>query len=232
VSAVTVAVIDLAAAAGQLERCLTVLDARERDRAARFLRPADRVRYAASHAALRLILGEALDRPPEALCLAADAGGRPHLSGALSGALDFNLSHSGELALVGLSSIGAIGVDVELIRPLDDALRIARAHFAADEAAALAALPTHDVNSAFFGLWTRKEAFVKALGTGLSLPLDRFSVSLPPAPARVLRAVAGSDWTLSEIDAGPGYAATVAVRAAGATVDRRVYPGDWPDRLG
>ena len=230
--AAAVWIVDLAVDPAQLDRCAGVLDETERDRAARFLRPADRARYIASHAALRLILAGPLDLDPAEIRLATGAAGKPELAGSARGALDFNLSHSGQRALVGLAEAAAIGVDVELMRPIPDAVPIARAHFATDETATLAALPPDRVERAFFGLWTRKEAVVKALGTGLSLPLDRFSVTLPPAPPRLLRIAGGGAWTLDSVDAGPDYAGTVAVRAAAATITHHTLAADWPNLLG
>ncbi|MCJ2141374.1 4'-phosphopantetheinyl transferase family protein [Methylobacterium sp. E-066] len=230
-SAADIWIVDLALSPDQLDLCAAVLDAAERDRAARFLRPVDRMRYRASHAALRLILGEALGLAPAEIRLEAGAGGKPELAGSARGTLDFNLSHSGGRALIGLARGAAIGVDVEEIRPITDALRIARAHFAPDEAAALAALSPNAIDHAFFGLWTRKEAVVKALGSGLSLPLNRFSVSVPPEPPRLLRMAEGGAWTLAGIDCGAGYAATIAVRSAEAGIAVRHLRGDWPSRL-
>ncbi|MGH1574501.1 4'-phosphopantetheinyl transferase family protein [Methylobacterium sp. P31] len=231
-NAADVWLIDLAVSPARLDHCASVLDEAERDRAARFLRPADRVRYIASHAALRLILAGPLDLDPAEIRLATGAAGKPELAGSARGVLDFNLSHSGQRALVGLAQAAAIGVDIELVRPIPDAVRIARAHFAADETAILTALPSDAVVPAFFGLWTRKEAVVKALGAGLSLPLDRFSVTLPPAPPRLLRIAGGGAWTLASVDAGPNYAGTVAVRSASATVTHHTLAADWPDLLG
>jgi 4'-phosphopantetheinyl transferase len=228
VSAAEIWVVDLALSSTQLEPCSTVLDALERDRAARFLRPVDRARYQASHAALRLILGDALRIAPGDIRLRVSAAGKPEL---VESALSFNLSHSGERALVGLTRNSAIGVDVEVVRPIPDVLRIARAHFASDEFAALAAQPPDAINAAFFGLWTRKEAVVKALGTGLSLPLDRFSVSVPPTPARLLRMTESGAMTLADIDAGPDYAATVAVKSGKDEIVVRRLAHDWPSRL-
>ncbi|MDP4002328.1 4'-phosphopantetheinyl transferase superfamily protein [Methylobacterium sp. NEAU K] len=231
-SAATIWVVDLALSERQLDRCAAILDPSERDRAGRFLRPADRARYLASHAALRLILGEETGTAPVGIRLAAGMSGKPALACAASEPVEFNLSHSGRRALIGIARGAAVGVDVEAIRPLPDALRIARAHFAADEAAGLAALPPRAIEAAFFSLWTRKEAVVKALGTGLALPLDRFSVSLPPLPARLLRMAEPGPWTLADIEAGPGHAATLALRAPDAAICRRTLPVDWPDRLG
>lgn len=230
-SAAEVWIVDLALSQARLARCAAVLGPQERDRADRFLRPADRARYTASHAALRLILARALGGDPGEIAFAAGPAGKPELAGPARGLGAFNLSHSGTRALVGLTRGAEIGVDVEAIRPLPDALRIARAHFSSDEATALAAVASADVERAFFGLWTRKEAVVKALGAGLSLPLDRFSVSVPPAAPRLLRIDGPGGWTLADVAAGPGTAATVAVRAVDAAITTRRLPPDWPDAI-
>ncbi|KIU37442.1 4-phosphopantetheinyl transferase [Methylobacterium radiotolerans] len=237
-SAVEVWIVDLALTPGQIDRCEAVLDAAERGRADRFLRPVDRARFRASHAALRLILGDALGLAPADVELLAGAGGKPELAGAARRAADFNLSHSGARALIGLARDASIGVDVEAVRPIADALRIAAAHFAADEVSALAGAPHGAVERRFFGLWTRKEAVVKALGSGLSLPLDRFSVSVPPRTAApspgFRRRVLDLDgpWSLAEIDCGSDHVATVAVRSAGAEITCHRLSDDWPDHLG
>jgi 4'-phosphopantetheinyl transferase len=217
----------------RLGACLALLDEDERERAGRFLRPIDRGRFIASHAALRVALGTAIGLAPEAVRFDKDDAGRPHLAGPEGERLDFNLSHSGDIALIGLARDTRIGVDVEVHRPLPDALRIARAHFAADEVAALSALSPQRREAAFFGLWTRKEAVVKALGAGLSLPLDRFSVSVPPTPPRLLRSAEGAaDWTLEAVDVGPGAEATVAVPSPGAVLHRNYLPEAWTRIIG
>ena len=223
--------VDLALSADRLARCDAWLSPAEAARAGRFLRAEDRDRSRVSHAALRLILAHALGVAAEALAFASGPAGKPELAGAHAGALHFNLSHSGTRALVGVSPKAAIGVDVEALRPVPDALRIARAHFARAEAEALAALPPEAVGAAFTGLWTRKEAVVKALGAGLSLPLDRLVLTLPPAPLRLV-AIAGDDpaaWSLHHLEPGPGTVGTAAIRAAGAAIACCALPQDWPD---
>lgn len=228
-SAADVWLVDLAVSPDRLERCRQILDASERARGDRFLRPEDRARFIVSHAALRVILAETCAGAPAEIRWRTGAAGKPILAEPGGYPVEFNLSHSGTRALVGVAGPAAIGVDIELIRPIPDAVRIARMHFAPDEAASLAELPPDAILPVFFGLWTRKEAVVKALGTGLSLPLDRFSVTLPPAAPRLLRDAEG--WTLAAVEAGADYAATVAVRTADATIRPRALPPDWPDRL-
>lgn len=231
-TATVVWLVDLALPPPALAACDAVLSENEHARACRFLRSEDRDRYRASHAALRLVVGRALGTDPRGLAFSAGPNGKPELAGAMGASLAFNLSHSGGLALVGLSARHPIGVDVERVRPLPDALRIARGHFAPDEAEALARTPAYAREGAFFGLWTRKEAVVKALGAGLALPLDRFSVTLPPAPPRILRMPEGPrDWTLRTLDPGPGYAATAAVAGSGDFPVLRALPVGWPGLL-
>lgn len=228
-----VVIVALTHDSGRLARCATLLDAGETVRAARFLRPADRDRFVASHAALRIVLADRLGVPPRNLRFGTEPTGRPFLAEPAGSGLDFNLAHSGDYALIGLIDGARIGVDVEIRRSLPDAMRIARSHFAPDEAAALEALPAPERELAFFGLWTRKEAVVKALGAGLSQPLSGFSVTVPPKPARMLRIMGGiTPWTLATIEPGPGAVATVAVTAPGAAIRQTALPATWADKFG
>lgn len=237
-SAARVWIVDLGLSPDRLHRCDAVLDGAERLRADRFLRPADRARFVASHAALRTVLADALGLAPAEVEITAGPGGKPELAGAARGAWQFNLSHSGARAVIGIARDMPIGVDVEAVRPIVDALRIARAHFAADEVSALSRASRSTVERAFFGLWTRKEAVVKALGSGLSLPLDRFSVTVPPEAPRLLRAVGDGSWTLdgpwslADLECGPDHLATVAVRSAAVAITSHRLSDDWPEHLG
>ncbi|GJE17272.1 4'-phosphopantetheinyl transferase family protein [Methylobacterium marchantiae] len=229
---VTVWDIDLAPAAAHRDACLALLSDDERARTSRFLRDEDRLRYAASHAALRLVLGHRLRTDPRGLAFGTGRAGKPHLAGVWAGSCRFSLSHSGSRALVGLSASAEIGVDVEEMRPMPDLLRIARAHFAASEIADLDSLAPDRLTPAFFACWTRKEAVVKATGEGLSLPLDSFSVSVSPAKAVLLSMPGGArEWSLHTLPTAPGYAAALAVAAADAGFVRRALPPDWPDRI-
>src|SRR5258708_27232070 len=107
--------------------------------------------------------------------------GKPRLAESELGA--FNLSHSGGLALFGFAETGEIGIDVEQIHPLADLLDIAQRFFCPAETAELISLPANQREHAFFRCWTRKEAYIKALGEGLSMTLDYFQVTLPPGEA-------------------------------------------------
>ncbi|MFC3124067.1 4'-phosphopantetheinyl transferase family protein [Pseudoroseomonas globiformis] len=143
-----------------------LLDAGERRRAAGFRTPLLRARFIAAHAALRSLVGAALDRPPADLRLVAATGGKPELAPG-QGELHFNLSHSGGWALIGLSTRWALGVDVELVRP-DPPLQVSSMAFSAREKAVLEALPASRKGSFFYAAWTRKEALAKATGQGMA----------------------------------------------------------------
>jgi 4'-phosphopantetheinyl transferase len=160
----------------------------ERDRAARFHFDRDRRHFIAAHGLLRMLLGAALDLAPAAVPITQERGEKPFLINAVG--LDFNLSHSGGWALVGLSAAD-IGVDVEKVRPLTDRIEIGRRYFAASEAAAMAALPAAEREDGFFACWTRKEAYVKALGLGLAAPLDGFEVAVDPRVPAAIQAIGG-----------------------------------------
>jgi 4'-phosphopantetheinyl transferase len=200
----------------------------EQRRAARFVRQQDRERFATSHAALRMILGQYLGMPPSRVEIVADAGGKPRLAPAPGlPPLMFNLSHSADLALVGVALGQRIGVDVEPWRPMVDAEGIVKRYFSAGERARWQALAEHERLPAFFRGWTRKEAYLKARGVGLSAGLDRFEVSF--AAGEPTRLVEGDDapsairWQVYDFSAGD-HAAACAVE--GDIEQASVY--DWP----
>lgn len=226
--------VGLRLSAARRTACLSLLDGDERARADRFLRAEDRDRFLASHAALRLILAGLLDADAHALAFSRLPGGKPELAGPGSDCLRFNLSHSGAHALVAVSTTARIGVDVEVPRPMPDALRIARAHFHPREVAALVASGPA-VEAAFYACWTGKEAFVKAVGAGLSMPLDGFAVAIPPAPPAILelggRSAPAAGWTLATLAPAPGVTGAVAIEAPRATCARMRLRPDWADRL-
>ena len=153
---------------------------------------------------------------PAAFRFTYSAHGKPAL--AANPNLHFNVSHSGDLALIVLARLGDIGVDVEPIRELRDASDLVKRFFSARESALFHQLPEADRPEAFFNLWTRKESWLKATGTGISGGLNQVEVSfLNGEPARVL-SIAGdsreaSAWTLHAVNPAPGWAAAIAVRA-------------------
>ncbi|HZG52707.1 MAG TPA: 4'-phosphopantetheinyl transferase superfamily protein, partial [Pyrinomonadaceae bacterium] len=164
-----------------LRRLYSTLAPDESAKAARYHFPRDRDHYIAARGLLRQLLGRYLAQPPHALRFAYGAYGKPSLDGATAAAdLRFNLSHSHELALYAFARGREVGIDIEHIRAdfADD--DIAARFFSAREVSMLRALPARARTSAFFNCWTRKEAYIKARGEGLSHPLDQFDVSLTP----------------------------------------------------
>jgi 4'-phosphopantetheinyl transferase len=185
----------------------------EQARAARFRFEEHSRQFVVAHARLRQQLAALLHTEPAGLVLAAGAHGKPRLADAhnLAG-LEFNLSHSGSRGLVGWAWKRAIGVDIECWRPMSDEAALVRRYFSVSEIAAYEALAPDARTPAFFNCWTRKEAYVKAVGRGLGLPLDSFDVSLSDgADARLLRLSAigddGRSWSLAALHLGAGVSA-------------------------
>jgi 4'-phosphopantetheinyl transferase len=186
----------------------------ERERAARFHFERDRAAFTVARGALRALLGRYLARLPGDLGFGYHARGKPYLAAPAGDRLRFNLSHSGGLALIALTQGREVGVDIEHKRALQDLTSLARISFAPGEYATLCGLAPRDQPDAFFACWSRKEAFIKATGEGVSQLAD-FDVTLRPGePARLLRidgAFARRRWSLHELPVSPGYAAALVV---------------------
>ena len=150
-------------------------DPEECARAERFIQTADRRLYIAAHAALRLLLGTTLGCHPTLVGLLHDAAGKPLLRG--GSRIEFNHSHSGSIALIAMACEVAVGVDVERVRSVPDLDAIAARYLHPTEQRELSRLSSAERVEGFFRCWTRKEAYLKARGAGLSLPLDQFDVS-------------------------------------------------------
>jgi 4'-phosphopantetheinyl transferase len=196
------------------------LDQGERNRAERFRFQRDRERFIVAHGRLRAILGGYLGVAPERLSLCYGAHGKPALAPECGAALSFNMSHAHELALYAIALERSVGVDIEHMRPGIADIAIAERFFSPREVAALQAIPDAERSLAFFTCWTRKEAYIKARGEGLSLPLDQFEVSLTPGAPAALLDVAGDQqerdrWELHALDPGPGYVAALMVEGRG-----------------
>jgi 4'-phosphopantetheinyl transferase len=167
---------------------LDLLDLHERARWGRFRFEEDRRLYGAAHALLRIALSHYSAVDPRDWRFAAGPYGRPELTGALATlGLRFNLSHTRGLAACAVTRNHTVGIDVELLRNSIDFLAIAQMHFTGYECAQIAAAPTALKPEIFFSIWTLKEAYIKARGFGLSLPLKSFSVNVArpgirPAP--------------------------------------------------
>ncbi|CAG0930688.1 4'-phosphopantetheinyl transferase [Thermoflexales bacterium] len=174
----------------QLEQ---LLSSDERERAARFHFEHDRRRFIVGHGALRTLLGRYLQVEPTRLEFCYGAYGKPYLAEeSTGGALRFNLAHSHELAVYAFTREGEVGIDIEHIHPLADLDHIAARFFSKAESTILLGLPEDQRLMAFFNCWTRKEAYIKARGEGLSHPLDQFQVSLIPGEPTQLLKVEGS----------------------------------------
>lgn len=168
--------------------------------------------------ALRTLLGRHLDAPPESLVFEYGRAGKPAL--VHPAAIPFNVSHSGAIALIALSPEVEVGVDVEAIRPVPEMEKIAERFFCRAEAEDLRRLPKVERNRAFFLCWTRKEAYIKATGDGLSMPLDSFRVVLDPGmtPDFLHLPEAAGLWTLQDLVPAPNYAAALAYPGPPRTV--------------
>lgn len=208
-----------------LKSLLFLLTEEERARSLRFRFRKDRERFTAARGVLRAIVARYLRVDPSCLQFQYSDFGKPVLSREFDTAIRFNVSHAGELALYAVSLHREVGVDVERIR-FDLAYEeIADQFFSPQESSELRALPVERQPEAFFRCWTCKEAFVKAKGGGLSLPLNQFDVSLAPGKPGSLLSIRddskeASHWALQELDVGVGYVAALAVEGHGWTLKR------------
>jgi 4'-phosphopantetheinyl transferase len=190
-----------------------LLSKAEVERAARYGSDFHRACFLQRRTAQRIILAAYLDISPQDVVYETNGFGKPSVRfGQGSTGLSFNASHSGTIALIAIVRSGRIGVDVEQLRPSGEDAAIAERFFTIREAATLAALPPEDRITGFFNAWTRKEALVKALGGGLSIPLDSFDVSLRPnEPPAILRwnvpSAAPVRWRMHHLEPAPGYVA-------------------------
>lgn len=193
------------------------LDKDERTRAKRFYFARDRERFIAGRGVLRFILGRYLNVEPNKVRFSYGPYGKPRLAERPGDStLRFNLAHSNELALYAFTHGREIGIDIEYLRTLPDVGLIADRFFSPREKAILQAFPASQRQAAFYNCWTRKEAYIKATGDGLSRALDQFDVSLDPGNAAHLVNVEidcdeASRWTLKAFSPAPGYVAALAV---------------------
>jgi 4'-phosphopantetheinyl transferase len=228
-------VAELDAPASALDVYRSLLAADERERAERLRFEHLRVRFVTGRGILRQLLGRYLGLAPEQLAFHYGPYGKPALAAAefapaAAPPLAFNLAQSHNVAVYSLALAPCIGVDVEQMREVHERDQIAERFFSPRERRALAALPVDQRDEAFFLCWTRKEAYLKALGAGITYPLDRFSVSLTPGQPAALLEVAddgasGAEsgeqhWTLLHFEPAPLYQAAVAIEGEGWVVRR------------
>jgi 4'-phosphopantetheinyl transferase len=198
-----------------------LLSADERARADRFHFERDRRRYIVARGGLRSIVSHYLDLPPESLAFDYGPQGKPHLSLAVDQIpLCFNLTHAHELALYAITRAYEVGIDVEYTkRQVTDIDQLAERFFSVNERAVYHALPASTRRAAFFRCWTRKEAFIKAVGEGLSHPLDRFDVTFAPdQPPSILsidgEPITATAWSLFHLEPAADYVGAVAINGA------------------
>jgi 4'-phosphopantetheinyl transferase len=206
------------------------LSADEWARAGRYHFQKDRHQFVVGRGLLRTLLGRYLGAPPGSVRFAYNAYGKPVLAGEFGAKnLRFNLSHSDGIVLYAIGRGREVGIDVERIRPEFAEEEIAERFFSPREVARLRSLPVPLQPMAFFHCWTRKEAFIKARGEGMTRPLDQFDVSLLPGePARLLSTQWDPQealrWTLHELAIAPGYVGAVAVEGRDLQLEWREWP--------
>lgn len=200
--------------------CDSLLSEHERARAARFHFQMDRVRFVAAHALLRLMLSRHAPVRPEAWHFEARAHGKPFVAGPSGTGLRFNLSHSQALVACAITRVGEVGVDVETINRQFPAVQVAQRYFAQEEIETLRNTAPQYVADTFTTIWVLKEALLKAVGEGLSIPLDSFAFCLNPP--RLCRdpgfLLANRKWRFHVFAPTPDHVLALAVQDAAETI--------------
>ncbi|MDO9441638.1 MAG: 4'-phosphopantetheinyl transferase superfamily protein [Beijerinckiaceae bacterium] len=203
------------------------LDLQDQERAARLKDPAARRAFVIAHGVMRYILSIYTKVAPRTLRFGAGEFGKPFLM--LDGAPQFNLAHTRARAVLAVTQKAAIGADIETLRDMPDLLRLARDHFSRTEYVHLVSLPQDARMQAFHACWTRKEAYIKALGGGVSIDLKSFDVSLEPGAPAALLSVDGHDaaareWTLRTFRFGADHVGAVAIAQPGMRMRGLNFP--------
>ena len=208
-----------------------MLSAGERERAARFRFAEHRDRYIVAHGWMRRVLSAYLGIPPTQIEFSFGARGKPALSDlGRSSDLQFNLAHSEGMALLAITDQTPVGIDLERLRPLQDADDLVARFFSPHEIHRFSSLRHEQKTTAFFNLWTRKEAWLKATGEGIAHLLGQVEVSFVPGEsARLVKLPEGfaplSSWSIFELTPAPGFAAACVVASGAAQLECR--NGDW-----
>jgi 4'-phosphopantetheinyl transferase len=186
-----------------------LISGEERARAMRLRSTQLRLRFITAHAIVRTILSSYVGRAADRIALETTAHGKPFLADA---SLAFNVSQSEGFVACAVAASGRVGIDIEMIRAVPDADSLAARYFAPAEASAYELVGEHDRPAAFFSVWTRKEAFVKALGGGEPCPLREFAVEIAPAVAepRIVTTADDGRWWLRSFEPAPGFVGAVA----------------------
>lgn len=219
--------VPLAAVGTEKYGILEVLSPDERKRAEAFRFDRHRNSFILGRALLRFILGEYLGRAPRDIIFSYGANGKPALNDS-NPPLHFNLAHSENRVVYAFTQAGELGVDIELVRSLPDFESIARSFFSAAERDQVLGLPADQRAEGFFNCWTRKEAYLKAVGDGLMVPLNSFQVSLLPGQPAAFIQLSGdryamSQWSLFHLDFPDGYIGALAIPFVGCTVHWRTF---------
>ena len=209
----------IAVARSEFDDLEGVLTPDERRRADRFHRNCDRAAFVVARGMVRLLAARYCGLAPAELVIECSASGKPSFAGkAAADGMEFNVSHTSDLAACVFAHRRRVGIDVEAVRGIPDADAIAASLFSPTEAAEYGQLPAALRPRAFLSAWTRKEAFLKAIGDGLSRPLNSFSVAFAPnLPPRLVESrlpLPPGDWTIRAPDLGPGHVAAVVCEGA------------------
>ena len=206
----------------QLQRLAKTLSANENERAGRFLIAQACERFVAARGTLRQLLGMYLGIPPEKIEFHYGPQGKPSLSATHNSKVSFSVSHSQTMGLFAFAEGREVGVDIEEVKEDFKGMQIASHFFSGEEIAGLAKLPPDQADKAFFECWTGKEAYVKARGEGLSLPLRDFGIGFVNGK-QVLRDEVGRAWSCYGLKPAPGFAGAVVATGEGWSL--RYY--DW-----
>lgn len=198
------------------DRWRPVLSPAEWAKAMRYRGGADQLRSAVTRGVLRTLLAEFLHKPTGAIEFTENEFGKPATPG-----IEFNVSHSGDYALMAFSKTSAVGIDVEQIKDRRVVEDLARRVLTPAEHGRFTALPECDRRRTFFDIWALKESILKGIGSGLSIAPECIEIDFPPAVPRLLSAPKGSGhWFIQNIDIGhPEYAAALASRTNAARLE-------------
>jgi 4'-phosphopantetheinyl transferase len=212
-----------------VDELVEVLSTDERERAARFMFDRDRMEYVVCRGVLRHLLSLYRGTSASGLRFDYSPKGKPALAANSNTGIQFNVAHSRGAGVIGLTGAPAVGVDIERIGSIAQVSDLVPTCFAPEEQAEFASLPEAIQPRAFYAGWTRKEAFIKATGEGLSRPLHSFAVTIAPdASPRLLRCngdpTSAATWTIADLVGGQGFAAAVAVPAPVTVTARNLFP--------
>ncbi len=208
------------------KKLLQLLNKTEKQRAQRFAFAEHKEKFIITHGVLRILLSHYLRQDPKTIKFTHNKQGKPAIP---NSELEFNISHSGDLALFAFAKNIPIGVDVEAIKPKIEYEDIAKRFFSPTEYEQLLQIPTPTRKTAFFNCWTRKEAFIKAIGEGLSFPLSDFDVSVQetkPSQSQLLKihkTYNASDWSVLSLDVPGKHTAAIACSASASVVKINQY---------